>query len=564
MSAGARPPEPILALPAPTPAPVPAKDKMPVQKPHAAARLPNEIASPAPAAQADAVDAAAKTTPGALKRQGTKAKEPDQPTVFGSFWIDSTEFALPVTVIQEMVGEPDKFAPVPLSPPHVVGVFNLRDTIIPVVDLRILLGFPECPEPGARKIAVIENGAHCLGLLFDDAGGVLHSEGATRVDFDVNYDGEKDVVVEGLLKFDGGKRMVQILDPYELLSIPRLPRVAKKKAGQKSHLGQRTNCISFQLGHTRCALDLRYVQEIMDVPDVQKSPLSHGHILGNIELRGHTLPIVDFRGMLGNEPPHQFSQEALRSRKLVILNLDAGLIGLLVYSIDSIMTYFESDVMEFASLTLPRNDIVAGCLINDAHEIVILLDHHKLLRDPALANAARSCREVYPPAEQQTEREDTHATSGRTTFILFTVAMPLAFDISCVSEIINLPDKLLQPPYAFDFVDGILNLRGELITLINPRKLYKLPAAEQTGTKVLIFQVDSKKYGMVVDSVDEIVSINTKALLDVPAIVKKGVKRVVCEDVEGCVSVPSRGVEAEPVLVMNVGALISRCVEVEG
>ena len=47
------------------------------------------------------------------------------------------------------------------------------------------------------------------------------------------------------------------------------------------------------------------------MPEVQKSAIAHGHILGNIELRGKTMPIVDFRGMLGNEEPYAFSQDAI-------------------------------------------------------------------------------------------------------------------------------------------------------------------------------------------------------------------------------------------------------------
>ncbi len=493
-------------------------------------------------------------------RQETQVDE-DHPSVFGSFWIDNTEFALPVEVIREMVGEPDSYAPVPLSPQHMLGVFNLRDTIIPVIDLRVLLDFAEGNNCGSRKIAIIENGEHCIGLLFDDAGGVISNENASRINFEVNSDGVKDVVVEGMLKLDGGKRMVQILNPYELLNIEKLPRVAKTKAQEKTHLGQRLNCISFQLGHTRCALDLRYVQEITDVPDVTASPLAHGHILGNIELRGQTMPIIDFRGMMGNAPPYKFTPEALKSRKLLILSLPSGYIGLLVYSIDSIMTFFESDVLPFANVSLPRQDIVAGCLMGDNDEIVILLDHQKLFEDAALLEAAQSCREIFPSKEPETEKERKVANDARSTFILFSVEVQLAFDISCVSEILNLPEKLLQPPYALDFVNGILNLRGDLITLINPRVLYDLQPTDLGGSKVLIFQNDNQKYGMVVNSVDEIVTISSNSLMDIPSIARKGVSRIVSEDVAGCIRVPSRGQESEPVLVMDVGRLIERCVD---
>lgn len=500
--------------------------------------------------------------PDAAKPQDQDSTPAIAARVFGSFWIDDTEFALPVDVIQEMVAEPESFAPVPLSPPHLLGVFNLRDTIVPVVDLRILLNFPERGEDGQRKIAIIENGAHCIGLLFDDSGGVINSEGATRVEFMANEKGEKDVVVEGMMKLDDGKRMVQILDPFELLKLERMPRVAKAKVQENSHLGERLNCISFQLGHTHCALDLRYVQEIMDVPEVMKSPLAHGHILGNIELRGRTMPIVDFRGMMGNEDPHPFSPEALRSRKLLILNLKEGPIGLVVFSIDSIMAYYAPDVMPFSNVSLPRHDIVAGCLMKE-NEIVILLDHDSLLQDPALTEAAQSCQEIYPPQAVKTETEIKAEEGQRSTYILFSVDIQLSMDISYVSEIIIRPDRLLQPPYALNFVDGILNLRGDLITLINPRVLYGLPPGDGVGSKVLIFRKDDKKYGMVVDSVDEIVNCDSKNVIDMPSITKDGDARIVSEDVSGCLQVPTRPPESDPVLVLDVGALVERCAEAE-
>lgn len=510
-------------------------------------------------------DRAAKTAAG--QRTDPPATDADGvPRVFGSFWIDRTEFALPVGVLQEVVNEPKSYTPVPLSPAHVVGLFCLRKMIVPVIDLRVLLGFPKAEPTGDRKVAIIENGDLCIGLLFDDTGGVINGTGATWVNFQPNRDGVKDVVVEGMLKLDDGARMVQLLDPYEILKIEKLPRVAKATdvGAVKNHHGQRLNCISFQLGHTNCAIDLRYVQEITEVPEVQKSAVAYGHILGNIELRGRTMPIVDFRGLIGNEKPHEFTPDDLRDRKLVILNLPEGHVGLLVYSIDNIMTFYESEILPFANVALPRHDLVSGCLVNGNKEIVILLAHDRLLRDELLIEAAQSCQAIYPSDLEETAEEKESKAATRETYILFTVEMQLSLDISCVSEIINRPESLLKPPYALSFVEGILNLRGELITLINPRILYDLPRAEVEGAKVLIFHKDKKKYGIVVDSVDEIVTTTAEELMDVPSINKKGAARVVSEDLIGCLQVPTRPIGSDPVLVLDVESMITRCAETDG
>jgi len=485
----------------------------------------------------------------------------NQATVFGSFWIDTTEFALPVSFIQEMVAEPSKYAPVPLSPPHLLGVFNLRDSIVPVIDLRVLLGFPEFEAESSRKIAIIENGAHCLGLLFDESGGVINSDGAVRVDFEANDEGQKDVVVEGMLKLDDGKRLIQIIDPYTLLNIKQLPRVTTGAAAVDHEIGDRRNCITFQLGHTQCALDVSAVQEILEVPEVHHSPLAHGHILGNIELRGRTLPIVDFRGLMGNEEPFKFSAEALKSRKMLILNLADGPIGLVVYSIDSIMAFFDSDVLPFSNVTLPRDDLVSGCLMGPDETIFILLNHESLLTDEALCTAAKSCQSIFPPKKDSEKNKSTKVShvDHNVTYILFTCETQFAVDISCVNEILERPAKLLQPPYALDYVDGILNLRGDLITLIKPRVLYDLPDKDSLGDRVLIFHKGDKKYAIVVDSVDEIVASTASRFSEVPSIERADSNRLVSEDVAGCIWVEARGIDSDPVMVLDVDCLVDRC-----
>ncbi len=501
------------------------------------------------------------------KGSQVKADQSFKQHVFGSFWIDETEFALPVEVIQEVVNEPKHYTPIPLSPPQILGLFNLREMVVPVIDLRHVLGFPKRDATDIGKVAIIENGKLAIGLLFDDTGGVINSTGAARVNFQPSEEGSKDVVVEGVLKLDDGARMVQLLDPFELLKIEKLPRIAKKTTDDEaSFKGQRLNCISFQLGHTNCAIDLRYVQEITNVPEVQKSAIAHGHILGNIELRGKTMPIVDFRGMIGNEQPFAFSQDAIKNRKLVILKLDAGHVGLLVYSIDSILAFFESEVLPFASVALPRHDIVKGCLVKGGEEIVILLDHEKLFDDPLLVDAARSCQEIYPSkTEQRDEEKVAENALDRSTYIQFSVGtFSFAFDISRVSEIITRPDKLLKPPYALKFVDGILNLRGELITLINPRILYNMAIEDAAEPKVLIFRQDSKQYGIVVDSVDEIITIRTTELFPVPSIIKNGDSRAVSEDVEGCLPMDNACAQMDAAMVLNIQSLINRCVDAEG
>lgn len=518
------------------------------------------VAEPAPKeATGDVSDVPAPSPPNApVAVKPAASASPRE--IYGSFWLDKTEFALHANVVLEVVDEPELIAPMPLAPPYMRGLFNLRGTIIPIIDLRTLLEFPET-DTGDRKIAIIEDGEVCIGLMVDKTGEVLNATGAARVDFRPREGAIKDVVVEGLLKLEKGKRIIQILDPCEILNLEKVPRgetFARSRARGfqvSSGRGERFNCISFQFGHTTCAIDLRYVQEVMEGPEIDDSLLTHDCFIGITDLREQIIPVADFRKFMGDFAELKKSKEVPPIRKMLVLQTDGGLIGLLIYSIDSIMTCFETDILQFTKLALPRADIVRGCLISKTNELVMLLDHDVLRSDPILADTAKRCQEVHPPAEKAKNPEFEKNSGNRLTFIVFKLVTRFALESSVVSEVIDYPDTLLTPPYALEFVDGIINLRGELITLINPRILYGLESTDRKDKKVMIFWHDKRKYGIVVDSVDEIVNTLSSRVAAKMTIDHGDLSKQVAEDDGGCIQSGAHGA----VMILDTAAFLRRC-----
>ena len=60
---------------------------------------------------------------------------------------------------------------VPFTPPHIVGVINLRGEIVPVLSLKQLLSLPETKEPTRIVVLDFEHGK--VGLLVDNIVGVI-------------------------------------------------------------------------------------------------------------------------------------------------------------------------------------------------------------------------------------------------------------------------------------------------------------------------------------------------------------------------------------------------------
>ena len=324
--------------------------------------------------------------------------------------------------------------------------------------------------------------------------------------------------------------------------------------------GPRLNCISFQFGHTMCAIDLRHVVEVMDAPDITESVLVHDCFIGIAEVRGKIIPIADFRNFMGDPARLKTSKQVPPKRKLLIVETLGGSIGLLVHSIDSIVSCFEDEILNFTKLALPRQDVVKGCLVDASDILIMLLDHDALKRDPLLVDTAVRCNEIHPAKDTSTTLSKAKAAGARLTFIVFTVEMPFAFDTTMVSEVIDYPDSLLQPPFAIEFIDGVVNLRGELISLIDPRKLYGMAPAERSGGRVVIFNHEGNKYGLVVDSVDEIVNTTQGMVGKLPTLTLERKMRKVADDISGCIN-PSLG---ESIMILDEDAVLRRCFDVVG
>ncbi|MCC7038137.1 MAG: chemotaxis protein CheW [Alphaproteobacteria bacterium] len=87
-------------------------------------------------------------------------------------YLGNEMFGLPIAQMQGVL-ETLPLTFVPLAPPAVRGVMNLRGRIVTAVDLRTLLGLAERPGVAqANMSVVIENGGELFSLLVDSVGDV--------------------------------------------------------------------------------------------------------------------------------------------------------------------------------------------------------------------------------------------------------------------------------------------------------------------------------------------------------------------------------------------------------
>lgn len=91
--------------------------------------------------------------------------------------------------------------------------------------------------------------------------------------------------------------------------------------------------------------------------------------------------------------------------------------------------------------------------------------------------------------------------------------------IDSVQEIVRVPD-ITAVPDAPGFLEGVINLRGKIVPVIDLRKRFKLHGVDRTkSTRVLITENGEQMVGLLVDSVWEVLKMQQDTVEEPPAMV---------------------------------------------
>jgi purine-binding chemotaxis protein CheW len=91
-------------------------------------------------------------------------------------------------------------------------------------------------------------------------------------------------------------------------------------------------------------------------------------------------------------------------------------------------------------------------------------------------------------------------------------------DIMKVQEIIRIP-PVTRVPKARSYIEGVINLRGNVIPIVNLRSRFGMPPGEETDlSRIVVLQIDNRVFGIMVDSVTEVLWLDNEAIEPPPPI----------------------------------------------
>jgi purine-binding chemotaxis protein CheW len=142
------------------------------------------------------------------EQQGFSNQEKQEKNILQlvGFVVGEEEFAVPILSIQEII-KPIEWTKVPFTPDYVLGVFNLRGNVLPLIDLRKKFHASEAEFDDDTRFIVIKIGEELAGFVIDRLTQALRiEEDSILPPPDTS---EKDALIDGVARIDN--RIISIL-----------------------------------------------------------------------------------------------------------------------------------------------------------------------------------------------------------------------------------------------------------------------------------------------------------------------------------------------------------------
>ncbi|MBK1665439.1 chemotaxis protein CheW [Rhodospirillum rubrum] len=456
---------------------------------------------------------------------------------FVIFHVDNDLFAVPLSEVQEIIRMPDVVC-VPLSPAALEGLANLRGSVLPVIRLRHVFGMAPVAHDDATRVVVLDQGRP-VGLVVDRVANVVSVE-ADHIEPSGAIGGTVDTdLLTGMIKGDGDRAMVMILDAAKVVArefqaigaAPLAPSLGEAGRAEDGRVQATTDgddesqLVSFEVAGQEYALPIERVQEIVQIPNlITDVPNTPAHVLGVMTLRNRLLPLVGLREMFGLP-----TLALTETNKIVVVSLEGGgsgsgrSVGVVMDSVKEVLRVGHALIDPMPALlarTGNLGEIEAICRLQGGNRLVSILSADAMFNsDEIRAVAANALGEEDAVADEKTPGH-LGITDDEEQFVAFRLMNEeYGVPIDSVQEIVRVPEELTRVPKTPDFIEGVVNLRGVVLPVVDQRRRFGLPGMERNDRqRIMVYTIRGVRTGFIVDSVSEVIRIPASLIGPAPVL----------------------------------------------
>ena len=453
-----------------------------------------------------------------VAEHNTLQDEPENLHQYVTFKVADETFAVQMAPVQEIIRVPEVVR-VPLAPPSLLGLANLRGKVLPILSLRRLFGINEKEHDDASR-AIVVDVHQDVGFTVDRVSSVIDVEpnlieSAEQVSSSLDRE-----MLSGVIKKTGSHELVMILNLAALLQADYSQvqnNLSEHALGLDSMDAEDTSkdgddeddkrqLVSFEVAGQEYAIDIDQVQEIVQLPDsITRVPRADQHILGIINLRERLLPLVNLSSLF------HLPQKTLDDKsRIVVLNVGNASLGVVVDAVSEVLRVDRSliePMLPILAKEADLQDIAALCRLEQGKRLVSIIATEQLIGNEQIQESLQ--QQENEMLEEDIESEEWGEEDDDEQLVVFRLGNEeFAVSINNVQEIVRIPDTLIRVPKAPSFVEGIINLRGVVLPVVDLRTRLELPPIERSERqRIVVFNIDGVKTGFIVDLVTEVLKL---------------------------------------------------------
>jgi len=328
--------------------------------------------------------------------------------LFITFTLSEKHYAMPAENIIEIVQLP-AITLLEKAPDYIIGLLNLRGSIVNIIDLSMILGFNRKVYSSECQVLILNANDKKIGIIIDSVKDVIQLEKKLIEPLPYN---SKDHLVSGIYKDDAGlvafldfDKIAKVVENFEINEIDvnlhentqsalfpidkqSAEIFAKRAIKLQKELRDVTNslnyqddyCISFLLNNEIFCINLKFVREITKLKNISlsKIPCVPDFIIGIMNLRGDFVSIVDIKQFL-NIPKTEITEKT----KIIVIRTENIQIGLLVDDVLGIENIPNDKFCHNMPSKYEKNNFtLAEVMHND--KIMCIFDLKKFIEDERL------------------------------------------------------------------------------------------------------------------------------------------------------------------------------------
>jgi purine-binding chemotaxis protein CheW len=234
-------------------------------------------------------------------------------------------------------------------------------------------------------------------------------------------------------------------------------------------------------------------------------------------LRNRLLPLVSLRRMFGLPP-----QAADERSRVVVVSLGSASVGVVMDSVNEVLRVARTVVDEMPRMLAKGGDmseIGQICKLDNGKRLVSVLSVDSLFRHSAVDEALTTVKKMNAEQEVVTEAiQDDGSSEDEEQLIVFRLGKEeFGVPIGSVQEIVRVAEELTHVPKAPTVVEGVINLRGAILPVIDMRRRLELEqVARSDAQRIIVLLIEGTRTGFIVDSVAEVLKIPKSSIEPAP------------------------------------------------